>query len=158
MSLMLDFDAEVEKSRGRPPKPPAEEQEGRLRRAREAMAEQGLDALLVYGAAEVNADPIRYLAGYVHVFPGASSLFILPLEGEPVLLIDQPWHLEEARKMAFVDDVRAYPNPGRTWLADDLRATVHDAFAAARVERGQVGLLSGTTPLVYRDLLESAVP
>jgi Xaa-Pro dipeptidase len=158
MSLMLDFDAEVEKSRGRPPKPPGEEQEGRLRRAGEAMAEQGLNALLVYGAAEVNADPIRYLSGYVHVFPGASSLFLLPLEGDPVLLIDQPWHLEEARKMAFVDDVRAYPNPGRTWLADDLRSTVHDAFAAAGVERGRVGLLSGTTPLVYRDLLESAVP
>jgi Xaa-Pro dipeptidase len=158
MSLMLDFDAEVEKSRGRPPKPPGEEQEGRLRRARESMAEQGLNALLVYGAAEVNADPIRYLSGYVHVFPGASSLFLLPLEGEPVLLIDQPWHLEEARKMAFVDDVRAYPNPGRTWLADDLRATVHDAFAAAGVQHGRVGLLSGTTPLVYRDLLESAVP
>jgi len=158
MSLMLDFDAEVEKSRGRPPKPPAEEQEGRLQRAREAMAEQGLDALLVYGAAEVNADPIRYLSGYVHVFPGASSLFLLPLEGEPVLLIDQPWHLEEARKMAFVDDVRTYPNPGRTWLADDLRSTVRDAFASAGVENGRVGLLSGTTPLVYRDLLESAVP
>lgn len=157
MSLMLDFEAEVEKSRGRPPKPPGEEQEGRLRRAREAMAEHGLDALLVYGAAEVNADPIRYLSGYVHVFPGASSLFLLPLEGEPVLLIDQPWHLEEARKMAFVDDVRAYPTPGRTWLADDLRSTVRDAFAAAGVERGPVGLLSGTTPLVYRDLLESAV-
>jgi Xaa-Pro aminopeptidase len=158
MSLILDFEAEVEKSRGRPPKPPGEEQEGRLQRAREAMAEQGLDALLVYGAAEVNADPIRYLSGYVHVFPGASSLFLLPLEGEPVLLIDQPWHLEEARKMAFVDDVRTYPNPGRTWLADDLRSTVRDAFVSAGVENGRVGLLSGTTPLVYRDLLESAVP
>jgi Xaa-Pro aminopeptidase len=158
MSLMLDFDAEVEKSRGRPPKPPAEEQEGRLQRAREALGEQGLDALLVYGAAEANADPIRYLSGYVHVFPGASSLFLLPLEGEPVLLIDQPWHLEEARKMAFVDDVRTYPNPGRTWLADDLRSTVRDAFASAGVENGRVGLLSGATPLVYRDLLESVVP
>jgi Xaa-Pro dipeptidase len=122
------------------------------------MAEQGLDALLVYGAAEVNADPIRYLSGYVHVFPGASSLFLLPLEGDPILLIDQPWHLEEARKMAFVDDVRTYPNPGRTWLTEDLRSTVRDAFASAGVENGRVGLLSGTTPLVYRDLLESAVP
>jgi Xaa-Pro aminopeptidase len=93
MSLTLDFEAEVEKSRGRPPKPPTEEQEGRLRRARQAMAEQGLDALLLYAAAEANADSVRYLSGYVHVFPGASSLFLLPLEGEPILLIDQPWHL-----------------------------------------------------------------
>jgi Xaa-Pro aminopeptidase len=158
MSVMLDFDAEVEKSRGRAPKPPAEEQEGRFRRAREAMAALGLDALLLYGAAEANADSIRYLSGYVHVFPGASSLVLLPLEGEPILLIDQPWHLEEARKMAFVDDVRTYPNPGRTWLADELRSTVRDSFASAGVERGRVGLLPGATPLVYRDVLESAVP
>jgi Xaa-Pro aminopeptidase len=158
MSVILDFDAEVEKSRGRAPKPPAEEQEGRFRRAREAMAAQSLDALLLYGAAEANADSIRYLSGYVHVFPGASSLVLLPLEGEPILLIDQPWHLEEARKMAFVDDVRTYPNPGRTWLADELRSTVRDAFASAGVGRGRVGLLPGATPLVYRDVLESAVP
>jgi Xaa-Pro aminopeptidase len=158
MSLTLDFEAEVEKSRGRPPKPPTEEQEGRLRRARQAMAEQGLDALLLYGAAEANADSVRYLSGYVHVFPGASSLFLLPLEGEPILLIDQPWHLEEARKMAFVEDVRAYPNPARTWLADELRSTLHDAFAAAGAERGRVGVLPGAMPLVYRDVLEAAVP
>ncbi|HEX5467632.1 MAG TPA: M24 family metallopeptidase [Gaiellaceae bacterium] len=158
MSVVLNFDAEVEKSRGRPPKPPAEEQAGRLSRAREAMAARELDALLVYGAAEVNADPIRYLSGYVHVFPGASSLLLLPLEKDPILLLDQPWHLDEARKMAFVEDVRAYPNPGRTWLADELRATVRDAFAAAGVERGRIGLLAGATPLVYREVLESAVP
>jgi Xaa-Pro aminopeptidase len=158
MSLVLDFEAEVEKSRGRAPKPPVEEQEGRLRRARAAMMARGLDALLVYGSAEVNADPIRYLSGYVHVFPSASSLFLLPLEDEPVLLIDQPWHLDEARKMSFVEDVRAYPNPGRTWLADELRITVRDALAGAGVERGRLGILAGGTPLVYRDVLEAAVP
>jgi Xaa-Pro aminopeptidase len=158
MSVTLNFDAEVEKSRGRAPKPPVEEQEGRLRRARAAMTARGLDALLVYGSAEVNADPIRYLSGYVHVFPSASSLVLLPLEEEPVLLIDQPWHLEEARKMSFVDDVRAYPNPGRTWLADELRTTVRDALAGAGVERGRLGILAGGTPLVYRDVLEAAVP
>lgn len=158
MSVVLNFDAEVEKSRGRPPKPPAEEQAGRLQRAREAMAARKLDALLVYGAAEVNADPIRYLSGYVHVFPGASSLLLLPLEQDPILLLDQPWHLDEARKMAFVEDVRAYPNPGRTWLADELRATVRDAFATAGVEGARIGLLAGATPLVYREVLEAAVP
>jgi Xaa-Pro aminopeptidase len=158
VSVTLNFDAEVEKSRGRAPKPPVKEQEGRLRRAREAMMARGLDALLVYGSAEVNADPIRYLSGYVHVFPSASSLVLLPLEEEPVLLIDQPWHLDEARKMSFVEDVRAYPNPSRTWLADGLRTTVRDALAGAGVERGRLGILAGGTPLVYRDVLEAAVP
>lgn len=158
MSLTLDFEAEVEKSKGRAPKPPAEEQEGRLERARKTMAEHELDTMLLYGAAEANADSIRYLAGYVHVFPGASSLFLLPVEGEPVLLIDQPWHVDEARRMAFVDDVRSYPNPARAWLADELRATLRDAFAAAGAERGRLGVLPGAMPLVYRDVIESVVP
>jgi Xaa-Pro dipeptidase len=60
--------------------------------------------------------------------------------------------------MAFVEDVRAYPNPARTWLADELRSTLHDAFAAAGAERGRVGVLPGAMPLVYRDVLEAAVP
>jgi Xaa-Pro aminopeptidase len=158
VSTTLNFEAEVEKSRGRAPKPPVEEQQGRLRRAREAMSTRGLDALLVYGSAEVNSDPIRYLSGYVHVFPSASSLLLLPLEGEPILLVDQPWHLDEARKMSFFEAVRAYPNPGRTWLAGELRTTVRDAFATAGVERGRIGILAGGTPLVYRDVLEAAVP
>jgi Xaa-Pro aminopeptidase len=156
--MTLNFDAELEKSRGRAPKPPVEEHEGRLRRAREAMRARELDALLVYGSAEVNADPIRYLSGYVHVFPSASSLLLLPLDGEPVLLLDQPWHLDEARKMSLVEDVRAYPNPGRTWLADELRTTIRDAVAGAGVQRGRIGILAGGTPLVYRDVLEAAAP
>lgn len=158
MSVVLNFDAEIEKSRGRAPKPPVGEQEGRFERARDAMSRRGLDALLVYGSAEVNADPIRYLSGYVHVFPSASSLLLVPLEGKPILLVDQPWHLDEARKMSFVEDVRPYPNPGRTWLADELRTTIRDAFATAKLERGRIGILGGGTPLVYRDVLEAAVP
>jgi len=158
VSTVLNFDAEIEKSRGRAPKPPVGEQEGRFRRAREAMSRRGLDGLLVYGSAEVNADPIRYLSGYVHVFPSASSLLLVPLEGNPILLVDQPWHLDEARKMSFVEDVRPYPNPGRTWLADELRTTIRDAFATAKLERGRIGILGGGTPLVYRDVLEAAVP
>lgn len=158
MSTTLNLGAEIEKSHGRAPKPPVEEQKGRFRRAREAMSALGLDALLVYGSAEVNADPIRYLSGYVHVFPSASSLLLVPLEGEPILLVDQAWHVEEARRMSFVDDVRAYPNPGRTWAVDELRTTLRAAFGSAGVERGQTGILAGGTPVAYRDVLEAAVP
>jgi Xaa-Pro aminopeptidase len=157
MSLMLDFQAEVEKSRGRAPKPPADECAGRLRRAREAMERRGLDAILVYGAAETGSDPIRYLSGYVHVFPGASSLLLLPLERDPVLLIDQPWHLDEARKMAFVDDVRSYPNPARSWLAHELRATLEGAVEDAGLARRRIGVFAGSMPAVYLGHLESSL-
>jgi len=142
----LDRAAELERSAGRAPKPPLEEQRGRLQRARAAMERHGLEGLVVYGSAGVNADPIRYLSGYVHVFPGASSLLLLPLDGDPVLLVDQGWHLDEARRMSFVDDVRALPAPGRTWLADELRRTVADALSATgtvELEGRRFSTLSG---------------
>jgi len=154
----LDRAAEIEKSAGRAPKPPAEEQRGRLARARAAMDDRGLDVLLVYGSAGVNHDPIRYLAGYVHVFPGASSLLLLPREADPVLLVDQWWHLEEARRMSWIEDVRTFPNPARGWLADELRSALRDALAAAGAVRGRIGLFTGAMPLVYGDVVAAAAP
>jgi Xaa-Pro aminopeptidase len=145
----------VEKSRGRAPKPPAEEREARIRRARDAIERHGLDALLVYGSAAWNHDPIRYLAGYVHVFPGASSLLVLPLDRDPVLLIDQPWHVGEAQRMTWIGDVRPFPSPARRWLADELRRTIADALAGAG---SRIGVFSGAMPAVYTDVLAGAAP
>jgi Xaa-Pro aminopeptidase len=143
----VDLEAELEKSAGRAPKPPADEQRGRLQRLRTAMERHGIEGLVVYGSAGVNADPIRYLSGYVHVFPGASSLLFVPLEGNPVLLVDQGWHLEEARKMVWIDDVRAFPSPSRTWLADELRGALHDALGATGLAGKRLGVFSASMPL-----------
>jgi Xaa-Pro aminopeptidase len=153
----LDQAAELEKARGRAPAPPREEQEDRLRRARASMEAHKLNGVVVYGTAGGNADAIRYLAGYVHVFPTASSLLLLALDRDPILLVDQPWHLEEARRMSWIEDVRAYPNPARRWQADELRATVRDALSAAGLTRGRLGIFAGETPAVYADLLADLV-
>ena len=152
----LDRAAELERSAGRAPKPPLEEQRGRLQRARAAMERHGLEGLVVYGSAGVNADPIRYLSGYVHVFPGASSLLLLPLDGDAVLLVDQGWHLDEARRMSFVDDVRALPAPGRTWLADELRRTVADALSATGLAEKRLGVFGAAMPIALAAPLEGA--
>lgn len=122
------------------------------------MERHGLDALLVYGSAGVNHDPIRYLAGYVHVFPGASSLLLLPLESDPVLLIDQRWHVAEAERMTWLADVRSFPSPARRWLADELRAAVADPLVRAGLARGRIGLFEDAMPAVYTDVLAAAAP
>ena len=148
----------LEQSSGRAPKPPGAEREDRLRRARAAIEAHGLDGLLVWGSAGANADPIRYLAGYVHVFPTASSLLLVPLERDPILLIDQAWHVEEARRMSWVDDVRAYPSPARRWLAEELRGSLGDAAEAAGLSNGRIGVFAGEMPAVYADVLTASVP
>ncbi len=156
--MTVAADAEREQSRGLAPKPPLREQEDRLRRARAAMQPRGLDGVVLYATAGGNADPTRYLAGYVHVFPSASSLLILPVEGDPILLVDQPWHVEEARRMSWIEDVRSYPTPARRWQAEELRATLRDALRAAGLGRGRIGVLSGEMPTVYADALRTVAP
>ena len=64
MSVRLDALAEVglegptdlERSQGRAPQPPVEEQEERLERARGALEAHELDGLLVWGSASANSD------------------------------------------------------------------------------------------------------
>ena len=157
MSPLLDDAVTREHSQGRPPKPPVEEQEGRLARVRASLDAHELDGLLVWGSASANSDPIRYLSGYVHVFPGASSLLLVPRERDPVLLVDQPWHLEEARRMSWVEDVRPYPNPARRWLADELKRALRDAVSAAGLASARVGVFAGEMPAVYTDVLAGSL-
>jgi Xaa-Pro aminopeptidase len=157
MSTTLDPHAEIEKAKGRAPQPPVEEQIGRLNRTRESMERHGIDVLFLYGSAG-SPEMTRYLAGYVHVFPGASSLLVIPLEEAPVLLIDQPWHLEQAARMSWVEDVRHYPNPVRKWLADELQSTIRDAVQTASAPSPRVGVFAGLMPSIYADVLSASLP
>lgn len=143
--------AEAEMAAGRAPKPPAEELAGRLRRARESLERRGLDGLVAFGSAGVFPEPIRYLSGYLNVFPGACSLLVLPLERDPILLIDQPWHLEEAARMSWVDDVRSFPNAARTWQADELRSALAGALADSGLAGLRVGGFGSVMPSAYTE-------
>lgn len=158
MSVLFDDALELEKARGRAPQPPPEEQEARLARSRALLADRGVDGVVAWGSAGANADPIRYLAGYVHVFPGASSLLVLPLERDPILLVDQDWHLDEARRMSWIEDVRSFPPPARRWLADELTSAVAGALADAGLARGRVGIFSSEMPAILEDVLAAAAP
>ena len=157
MSTTLDPHAEIEKAKGRAPQPPVEEQVGRLNRTRESMERHGIDVLLLYGSAG-SPEMTRYLAGYVHVFPGASSLLVIPLQGTPVLLIDQPWHLEEAARMSWIEDVRQYPNPARKWLADELQSAIRQAVQTRGAPRPRIGVFAGVMPSIYADVLSTSLP
>jgi Xaa-Pro aminopeptidase len=154
----VDLFGELEKARGRAPQPPSEEQQGRLARVQTSLDANGLEGLVVWGSASTNPDPIRYLAGYVHVFPGASSLLVLSADRDPILLVDQPWHLDEARRMSWLDDVRPFPNPGRRWLADELRVAIRDAVTTAGLARARIGVFESEMPAVYGDVLAASVP
>ncbi len=68
--------------------------------------------------------------------PLGELLLILPVEGDPILLVDQPWHVEEARRMSWIEDVRSYPTPGPPLACGGAnRATLRDALRAAGLGR-----------------------
>ena len=104
-TVPFDYQAEIEKARGRAPQPPEAVQKERIERIRSSLEERDMDAVLMFSDGS-HPDNNRHLSGYVHVFHYAYSLLLVPRESDPVLLIDQPWHMDEAEKMSWIKDIR----------------------------------------------------
>jgi Xaa-Pro aminopeptidase len=122
------------------------------------LEEKGFDALLIFGSAEAMSEPVRYLAGYVHVFPTANSLVLIPREAEPILLIDQPWHLPEARKMSWIADLRTFPKASRRWLFDQTRSALVAALADRNLHRARIALIETELPVIYWRAITDGLP
>lgn len=147
--------AQRRKAEGVPPGPPADERDRRLRRLRDDLAARDLDALVAYGSGPTNPDPVRYLTGYVHPFPRARSVLVVPVDEPPVLLVDREWHLPAAREMAWVEDVRPMPTPTHGTRVDVAEA-VGAALTDSGLDGGAVGLLGTDVPGVVADAVQAA--
>jgi Xaa-Pro aminopeptidase len=91
----------------------------RLRNVRSAMEAEGLDALLAYSTAKVQAN-VRYLTNYFVRFSGmqtrtdgsyymfGSCAALVGLEDDPVVRTDQPWDVARAEELSI------YPDTGGT--------------------------------------------
>lgn len=146
-----------EKAEGIAPTLPARERERRLERARELLRARGIDGMLIYGDGPTKPDPIRYLTGLVHVFPRARSVLLLPREEPPILLIDRPWYLPEAREMTWIDDVRTIPS-AFTEEYDSLREALGTAVVDAGLSEARIGLLDLELPAAVRQAVTDAHP
>jgi len=106
----------------------------RLKRMRQAMADTGLDALLVYSW---KRGQVCYVSGYVPNYIANVAMAVIPLRRDPTLFIRFPFDLERARRMCWFDDVRA---------SGDVDVVGRDAATRLRelqLDRGHVGLVSG---------------
>jgi Xaa-Pro aminopeptidase len=59
--------------------------------------------------------------------------------------------------MSWIEDVRPYPNPGRRWLADELRKAIRDAVEAAGLSAGRIGVFAGEMPAIYAEILAGSL-
>ena len=79
----------------------------RVSRVQVAMAARGIGGLIAYYGAQHNMlrmDPILLLADYRVIGPAA---LLIPVSGEPSLILTPPWDLPRAKEAVVLRDVRA---------------------------------------------------
>ncbi|MEI8057645.1 MAG: Xaa-Pro peptidase family protein [Actinomycetes bacterium] len=108
------------------------EYRARLDALRAQMAAEGLDALIAYSNAKIQAN-VRYLTSYYTRFAGAQwtpegyytagacAVLILP-HGDPILRTDLPWDIVRAKSMSVFDDTEYSDGLGRDLGAIAARA------------------------------------
>ena len=133
---------------------PAQEYQNRVGSVRQAMSEQGIDALLVYSW---KRGAVRYVSGYYPGYVANVALVVVPREGNPTLLVRFPFDLARARRMSWIADVRGSGD----WagLAHDCRTILSDWGVAC----GRLGLVGGDTnvdemPHSFHQLLRESLP
>lgn len=83
--------------------------EDRYGRARKAMMEQGLEALVVFSGSAISVrGDVRFFTNYHS--PDLYSCVVFPLKGDPILLVPYSVEPEWVRNMSWVTDIRYAPN------------------------------------------------
>src|SRR5438132_4902664 len=106
----------------------------RIEAAQAAMADAGLDALLL-----VSGPNLAYLsgAGVVELTAGRAWYLLVPRSGEPALVV-QDWRRAEAVKKSWVADVRTYRRLSKVPFEQ-----LDGLWATHRLASGKVGVELG---------------
>ncbi len=109
---------------------PDSEYETRVNKVKKLMAQVGMDAVFL-----TTGPNLTYLSGNPCLGPSGSRpfIFILPLEGDPVLIV-QNGRQFEARAYSWVSDIRTYAELSRAPLPQ-----IRQSFADLKLTKGCVG-------------------
>src|SRR5690606_28948334 len=133
----------------------------RQARARALAGEEGLQGLVVVGrSAYDRPGHLAYLTNHYPPFPtsqftetdrgGGHGIFVLPVDGEPILLIDRQSEASLRKDVVAADDVRVAP---------DMVTALIDVLREHNLQAAQVGI-AGEDILpapIYRDVV-AALP
>ncbi len=112
---------------------------------RQIMADQGIEALLLYGALGLDNE-VSYLSDFLVT---REALLLFPMTGKPLLLAQYFNHLPYARRIADQCDVR--------WGGDDIAITAAEAARARRLASARLGD-AGRLPARQYLALQRALP
>lgn len=102
---------------------------------RAVMREAGLAALIVYGTVGAYND-VLYLSNFI---VAREAFLVFPLEGEPTLFVQYYNHVQNARQLASIADVR--------WGGENNIASVVENLLERGLGEARIGLLG---PLSYK--------
>lgn len=130
-----------------------EERSRRYGLIREKMAEDGLDALLVIGSAQINQKGfVKYLTNYRSIL--YNLVVIFPLKGEPRLLVPSPVQQYWGTLLSWIPDVREQvPSIGQS-IVESISEM---GFAGARLGLINDRIMPADVYLLLRKELPDAV-
>jgi Xaa-Pro aminopeptidase len=130
--------------------------EKRLTQLRQAMRDQGLQALLVYDSGRHNflrMNYVAYLTDFISV--GPETMLVVPLEDDPVLYLTPAWDIPRAQDESWVGDVRPFQEfharlakmPGKVGLIgrEAMHVGMHDEIVRSLKQ----------TPANAKDIIEN---
>jgi Xaa-Pro aminopeptidase len=118
----------------------------RLKKVREAMLRQQLDALVVFSQKRGH---ITYLSGYYPNYHTNAALMLITAERDPTLWIKFAFDLPRAKATSWLEDIRACASDDVGDIAGMI-AKVADDIRSLRLESSRIGLV--TTDLAVDEL------
>ncbi|MDB5685063.1 MAG: Xaa-Pro dipeptidase [Sphingomonas bacterium] len=109
----------------------------RRQRVRDAMRAAGHELLIAYGNGRhsfVGMNPAWYLTGFKQM--GPHMAVVLPLDGEPFVVVTPRWDEERARERSAVEEVIAVE-------PDAFLATIRDEIAKRQLGRASIAVAGG---------------
>jgi len=112
---------------------------------RKAMEQQGLQCAVLYGSGRPNSD-LTYLSNWPG---GREGYVILPLDGEPALLVQLFNHVPVAEMLSLLPETR--------WAGPDSIVTLADWLKEHKLAQACIGLIGGL-PFSQYEKLKSLLP
>jgi Xaa-Pro aminopeptidase len=124
---------------------PEEEFVGRIRKLREGMEKEHLDAVVVYGGLN---DPsnLRYLSNFENWW--GENLLVVPYSGEPALCTNSIFHGEPMHsnvQTTWIRDVRPTLHPHSTLIPKNVAQVAAEVLAEQGLTNGRVGIVGDKT-------------
>jgi Xaa-Pro aminopeptidase len=127
--------------RGLGPRLPDAVWQHRITQCRELLRRHGVAAGLVYSGGQplTGSGWARYFANFVHSIWNSEVFILIPVEREPVLILNYPFMIDLAKQASSIRDVRAYKFFGTDLYSPERYTPMWEVLSEALTDTGLRG-------------------